>query len=136
MSDSFRTDIDISAQGSQRDRRELQRWGQGPPSMGGAFEDGGIGGSSLEGDDEALEGPSGKGFSKAGAQGKQGGAWDQFSVNERLFGTKTDYQEEFYTTKLDKSGADYKAREKKAERLAQEIQSVRALLRYNGYMCS
>nr|XP_018261305.1 uncharacterized protein I303_05742 [Kwoniella dejecticola CBS 10117]OBR83463.1 hypothetical protein I303_05742 [Kwoniella dejecticola CBS 10117] len=47
--------------------------------------------------------------------------WDQFETNERLFGAKTDYQEELYTTKLNKNGVDYKKREKEADRLAGEI---------------
>ncbi|WWC71727.1 uncharacterized protein I206_105685 [Kwoniella pini CBS 10737] len=47
--------------------------------------------------------------------------WDQFETNERLFGAKTDYQEELYTTKLNKNGVDYKRREKEADKLANEI---------------
>lgn len=101
--DTFRTDTDISGTGTSRDQRELKPWGMGD-AVGGGLADG-------------LEGPS------AGGRGK-GGAWDQFAVNERLFGTKTNYQEEIYTTKLDKSGADYKAREARAARIAEEIQSV------------
>ncbi|CAG8493176.1 3224_t:CDS:10, partial [Cetraspora pellucida] len=48
-------------------------------------------------------------------------SWDQFAVNEQLFGLKTDYNEEIYTTKLDRSKADYKERERKAINLANEI---------------
>lgn len=105
--DTFRTDTDISGTGTSREQRELQRWGTGD-ALGGGLEDG-------------LEGAgAGLGSSRAG----KGGAWDQFAVNERLFGTKTNYQEEIYTTKLDKSGADYKAREARAAKIAEEIQSV------------
>lgn len=50
--------------------------------------------------------------------------WDQFETNERLFGAKTDYDEELYTTKLDRSTTNYKRREREAERMAQEIMSV------------
>lgn len=50
--------------------------------------------------------------------------WDQFETNARLFGAKTDYDEEFYTTKLDRSGAGYKKRERDADRMAAEILSV------------
>jgi PAB1-binding protein PBP1 len=53
------------------------------------------------------------------------GAWDQFAVNERLTGAKTDFDEELYTTKLNRGGADYRKREKEAERLAKEIMTVR-----------
>lgn len=117
--DSFRTDVDISGKGGTRDNRELQRWGASAAWAGGA--DSGIGGSSLEGDDATFGGLESSG------PGRPGKNWDQFAVNEKLFGTRTNYQEELYTTKLDKSGADFRAREKAAERLAQEIQSVRLL---------
>ncbi len=50
--------------------------------------------------------------------------WDQFAVNEKLFGIKTDYDEHLYTTKLDKDSAEYKMREKEAERLAKQIEKV------------
>lgn len=113
--DTFRTDTDISGTGTSKEQRELQRWGMGD-AVGGGLEDG-------------LEGPS------AGGKGRGGGAWDQFAVNERLFGTKTNYQEEIYTTKLDKSGADYKAREAKAARIAEEIQSVSMLLLPSSTKC-
>ena len=51
--------------------------------------------------------------------------WDQFETNERLFGTKTSYQEEIYTTKWNRSGPDFKKREKEADKLASEIINVR-----------
>lgn len=110
--DTFRTDTDISGTGTSREQRELQRWGSGDASLGG-LEDG-------------LEGPS-----TAGGKSR-GGAWDQFAVNERLFGATTNYQEEIYTTKLDKSGADYKAREARAARIAAEIESVSACFVIGG----
>lgn len=47
--------------------------------------------------------------------------WDQFEANEKLFGTKTDFDEEIYTTKLDRSAKDFKERERKAEAIAREI---------------
>jgi len=50
--------------------------------------------------------------------------WDQFETNARLFGTRTSYQEEIYTTKLNRSGPDFKKREKEAERMAGEIANV------------
>lgn len=52
------------------------------------------------------------------------GAWDQFEANARLFGTKTSWAEEIYTTKLNRSGPDYKKKEKEADRLASEIMGV------------
>jgi PAB1-binding protein PBP1 len=60
--------------------------------------------------DESLEKPS------------AGGAWDQFAENERLFGLKTDYDENIYTTAIDKSHPQYKERLAAAERKAREIE--------------
>jgi PAB1-binding protein PBP1 len=51
-----------------------------------------------------------------------GGAWDQFAENERLFGLKTDYDENIYTTSIDKSHPQYKERLAAAERKAREIE--------------
>lgn len=50
------------------------------------------------------------------------GAWDQFAENERLFGLKTDYDENIYTTAIDKSHPQYKERLAAAERKAREIE--------------
>lgn len=47
--------------------------------------------------------------------------WDQFATNEKLFGLKTDFNEEFYTTKLDRNSAHIRANEANAERIAKEI---------------
>ncbi len=49
-------------------------------------------------------------------------SWDQFSVNEKKFGVTTDFNEEMYTTKLDKSRPEVKAREAEAARIAAEIE--------------
>jgi len=50
------------------------------------------------------------------------GTWDQFAVNERLFGIKTNYDESFYTTTIDKSHPQYRERMAAAERKAREIE--------------
>ena len=50
--------------------------------------------------------------------------WDQFATNEKLFGLKTDFDEEMYTTKLDRTSAHVKANEATAERIAKEISSA------------
>ncbi|KAL8665469.1 MAG: hypothetical protein Q9202_002174 [Teloschistes flavicans] len=76
--------------------RNLQRW---EPSA-----DAGV--------DMSLEGP--------------GGAWDQFQANEQQFGLKSDYNENIYTTSIDKSHPDYRRREAEAIRLAQEIEGGQA----------
>ncbi|KAL8646566.1 MAG: hypothetical protein Q9210_006062 [Variospora velana] len=52
----------------------------------------------------------------------KGGAWDQFQANEQRFGLKTDYDENIYTTSIDKSHPDYRRREAEALRIAQEIE--------------
>ena len=51
------------------------------------------------------------------------GSWDQFAVNEKLFGCKTDFDENLYTTLLDRSNPNFKKIEKEADRIAKEIQS-------------
>ena len=53
-----------------------------------------------------------------------GGTWDQFAANEEKFGITTRFDENVYTTKLDRSGKDFKERERKAERIAAEITGV------------
>ena len=52
-----------------------------------------------------------------------GGQWDQFAANERMFGLKSSYKEEFYTTRLDRSHPDYEKRYREAESIAREIES-------------
>jgi len=51
-----------------------------------------------------------------------GGNWDQFAVNEKLFGVTTDFEENIYTTVLDKSAPDFKRKEAEAIKIANEIQ--------------
>lgn len=51
-------------------------------------------------------------------------SWDQFTVNEQLFGVKASFDEEVYTTKLDRNAPDYKEREREAQRIANEIMGV------------
>ena len=95
---AFRTDTEISNARTDGER-VLQRWDESeavPAPSGG-----------LEGAADTLSG------STAG--------WDQFAANEARFGIKSDYDEAMYTTALDRSGRDFKEREKHAERLANEI---------------
>ena len=56
--------------------------------------------------------------------GASNGSWDQFATNEKLFGVKVSFDEEVYTTKLDRSGPDFKERERKAQQIANEIMGV------------
>lgn len=107
MTLAFRTDTDISQRkGNGGRERDLQAW---MPSGG----DGSIGGL---GDDDTF-GPSGNGST----------SWDQFQVNEQLFGVKASFDEDIYTTKLDRSAPDFKERERRAQRIANEIIGVRHL---------
>ncbi|KAK5251226.1 poly(A)-binding protein binding protein, partial [Cryomyces antarcticus] len=53
--------------------------------------------------------------------------WDQFAVNERLYGVTSSYNEEEYTTTIDRSTADYKRREAAAAKIAREIENSSAL---------
>jgi PAB1-binding protein PBP1 len=95
----FQTDTNISGHGGEIIERQLERWDGGEG-------DGEVG--SL--DDEVYRG------------------WDQFAVNEKLFGVSTDFREDLYTTRLDKSSEEYRRREKEADRLAREIEGVRSLI--------
>lgn len=99
---AFRTDTDISGKPKPGRERELQAW-QAPA-------------------DATVPGPTGDDLTFGGGGG--GNSWDQFAVNEKLFGVKTNFNEDDYTTKLDRSGADFKEREKRAQRLANEIIGV------------
>jgi PAB1-binding protein PBP1 len=53
---------------------------------------------------------------------QSGQAWDQFAVNEQKFGVTTDFNEDMYTTVLDRSGKDFKKKELEAAKLAREIE--------------
>ncbi|KAK7033100.1 LsmAD domain-containing protein [Favolaschia claudopus] len=102
--DSFRTDTDISQKKPAPRERELQAWQ--PSSDSGPNPQGSSAGGT--GDDETFG---------AGSKGQ----WDQFNVNEKLFGVKTSFDEDAYTTKLDRSAPDFKERERKAQKIANEI---------------
>lgn len=50
--------------------------------------------------------------------------WDQFETNERLFGAKTSYDENIYTTRIDRSDPNYRQRQAEAARIAAEIEGT------------
>ena len=104
----FRTDVEVTGQGFRREK-VLQAWG-GPGN-----------------DDGGLEETKGTAQRQAASPASGNGQWDQFATNERLFGLKTDYDEEIYTTKLDRSGSDYRQREARAAQLEREILKVRRI---------
>ena len=94
---SFSTDTDISSTlgKGHHSKRELQRWVPESEDPG-----------------EVLSKPS-----------TTGQKWDQFAENERLFGVKTEFDESAYTTTVNRNVPGWQEREKRAERLAKEIQS-------------
>lgn len=49
--------------------------------------------------------------------------WDQFEANERLFGATSNYDENIYTTRIDRSDPSYKRKEAEAARIAREIET-------------
>lgn len=68
--------------------------------------------------------PDGEPSEALNLQSNPSGNWDQFAANEKLFGLKTDFNEELYTTKLDRQAAHIKAKEAEADRIAREIMSA------------
>lgn len=98
-SNAWKTDTDISGKGQVRER-VLQAWQ--PPADDEGF--------SIE-DELSSQRPA--------SSGKK---WDQFAVNEKLFGVKSEWDEDVYTHKLDTSRPDFAKRQAEAERLAREIE--------------
>ncbi|KAI9760308.1 MAG: Bud site selection protein 6 [Chaenotheca gracillima] len=103
-SSAFRTDADISGNLALRERT-LKRW---EPSSG---------------PDADMNTDT---FGETAAQGS-GRPWDQFAENEKKFGVKSDYDENIYTTTIDRSNPLYKQRAAAAERIAREIESGTAM---------
>ncbi|KAF7799771.1 hypothetical protein EIP86_011013 [Pleurotus ostreatoroseus] len=103
--DSFKTDIDISLKAAPRRERELQAWADDIPE--------GTTASGRSGHQDDLT------FGPGASNGNN--TWDQFAVNEKLFGVKAGFDEEAYTTKIDRNAPDFKEKEKKAQQLANEI---------------
>lgn len=94
-SNSFRTDTDISGS-SIAQERPLQRWEP-----------------SAETDvDLSLE-----------SSNHTGGEWDQFATNAKLFGVRSNYREEIYTTQINYSDPAYAEKAARAAKLAKEIES-------------
>jgi hypothetical protein len=91
-STSFQTDTDISGN-QNRGERELQRW--------------------------VPEGPDNTDYS---LESSNTGTWDQFATNSQLFGAQSTYDENLYTTAIDRNAPSYKRREAEAERIAREIE--------------
>jgi len=96
LRDTFKTDSAISGKSGEIFERQLQKW---EPEKGNYD-------VSLELDDGSTE------------------KWDQFETNEKLFGITTDYDEEIYTTALDRTKSDFKKREQEAIKIAAEIEKA------------
>ena len=106
---AFKTDTDISNKPGLRKERELTAWTSDAPNPTPTVTFG-------THTDDVTFGPSAN------------GSWDQFATNEKLFGVKTSFDEEVYTTKLDRSGPDFKERERKAQQIANEIMGVSCIV--------
>lgn len=92
------TDTQISGKEPYQQReRELQRWEPGPDNTV----------------DMSLGDPSEVG-------------WDQFAANENMYGVQSTYDEDIYTTSIDRSNPEYRRREAEAERIAREIEGSSA----------
>lgn len=117
ISKAFRTDREISRTTQPKRERELQAWQPDAPTAEANPGLAGQNGAATRGDDVTF-GPNTGGSNRT---------WDQFATNERLFGVKTQFDEDVYTTKLDRSGKDFKEKEKRAERIAAEIMGVSLL---------
>ncbi|KAH8118051.1 hypothetical protein DFH11DRAFT_1572083 [Phellopilus nigrolimitatus] len=107
VNDSFRTDNEISRTTPQKRERELQAW-----QPDAAETAAGAG---------AFELPRGDDLTFGAGSSTSPGQWDQFAANERLFGVRTHFDEDEYTTRLDRSAKDFKERERRAEQIAAEI---------------
>jgi hypothetical protein len=98
----FRTDGDISA-GANTNNAARPAWSGAPPPA-----------NPNANVDELTFG--------SGASATQ--PWDQFQANETMFGVVTSFNEETYTTALDRNAPDFKEKERKAEIIAKEIMAV------------
>ena len=117
----FRTDTEITRGNGQKRERELQAWqpdlpsdvplnGVTPVPLNVPTTNNNL--AAFQRGDDVTFGPN------------AGGTWDQFAANERLFGVTTQFDEDLYTTKLDRTAKDFKERERRAEKIAQEITAV------------
>ncbi|GMM34548.1 Pbp1 protein [Saccharomycopsis crataegensis] len=96
----FKTDTDISGN-LQVKERDLQRWTpEGAESNTTALLSGGL--------EDDID---------------HNGSWDQFAVNEKKFGVQSTWDENLYTTRLNKDSPDYQAKLKEADRIAKEIEN-------------
>jgi hypothetical protein len=98
LNEGFHTDSDISGHNGDVRERELMPW-------------------VPDGEEEELE----DNLSLSNIFSNKKG-WDQFEVNEKLFGVKSTYKEDIYTTALDRNSQLYLEKEQEAQRIADEIE--------------
>jgi LsmAD domain len=112
----FATDTDISGRPNAGRVRDLEAvdssWFTGPAVDDGLS--GGIGANSTFHHDDSLNGKGGRGGG--------GRKWDQFEANKRLFNVTSTFDENLYTTPLDRSKVT-SSQQRTAERIAYEIES-------------
>mmetsp|Transcript_31981 Transcript_31981/g.62427 ORF Transcript_31981/g.62427 Transcript_31981/m.62427 type:complete len:217 (-) Transcript_31981:351-1001(-) len=114
--DGFQTDTQISD--ATYKERELQQFDFG--SMGKTDEgEGGI--THFEPQKRSATAAADDAAHDGSLEGGSMGGWDQFAANEKLYNVKTDYHDELYTTKLNKTAMS-KEQIEKAHRLAAEIE--------------
>lgn len=92
---AFKTDTDISGNIAIRER-ELLRW-------------------------QPEESPD-NGLGLEEQQAAPGQGWNQFEANKRLFGITSEFDEEIYTTSVDRSHPEYQQRAAAAEKIAAELE--------------
>ena len=120
-SNSLVTDTDISARGSNGTQNGNGRHKDGLDDLitaGSAWMNGASdNGVSLSSRAEVLK--------SGGSSGLNGniGQWDQFSENEKLFNVRATFDEDVYTTSLDRKSLDASQIEK-AEKMAKEIEGT------------
>mmetsp|Transcript_12335 Transcript_12335/g.20429 ORF Transcript_12335/g.20429 Transcript_12335/m.20429 type:complete len:766 (+) Transcript_12335:125-2422(+) len=109
--EAFRTDTEISLTPND-DRRDLVAAGSAWTAAGNSRPD-----AKMDGGPNAGQPPR-----KVALRGNIG-EWDQFRANEELFSIQAKFDENLYTTELDKSAMD-SAKIKQAERMAREIENT------------
>ena len=117
---SLVTDTDISSRGPSANGSHNEH---GLVAAGSAWMSGGAPSNSLASmasRADALKSGNTSAVTSTGLKGNIG-EWDQFSENEKLFNVKGSYDEEVYTTSLDKKSLDASQIER-AEKMAKEIE--------------
>lgn len=100
-SPGFRTDQDIGLKNNNTPRQEMEKW---------------VPDSNLNVSLEQLS-------LTDDTKDNNGKSWDQFETNEQKFGVKSEFNEELYTTKINRNDPNYQKNLEKATKLAAEIES-------------